>query len=225
MRYTVGEKTAFIGIDFKPNSPRFGRLYHPWEDELLEVKILLLTCEQHHRVPGQWDNEIKYDGFIFKDEEGRQWNNQYPQAVYGQISTDRDQMVSLADSDREVEIYEMTQLSTFLENVYRGIKKLPSVESKALQEFADTLIKKVKDELKMDVIVENTKLGDKIFKDRFDVSLVDFKETIKSLETTKDCPVDPMQVNLHDIGQELSHPDEGSCYDPDEHRPDPLRYM
>lgn len=87
MRYTVGNEYLFISIDFtdKIEERSFSRLFIPWMHNLKSINTLRLKCESHHKVAWEQGGEKKYDGFIFKDRCGVQYNNQYPNASYGQL--------------------------------------------------------------------------------------------------------------------------------------------
>lgn len=126
MRYNVGETTYFIYIDFEPSKPRFGNMYFPWEDKLNSLTVLPFVCKEHHRVAGDWDDEVKYDGYIFSDTEGNDWTNQYPRASYGQLSDDNNwRLWPTERSDiKDKPFLHYTDISIFLENVLRGIKEL-----------------------------------------------------------------------------------------------------
>jgi hypothetical protein len=92
LRYNVGQVVLFVLVDFEQTVPRFGCSYYPWEDTLKGIELLKLTCQEHHRVSGSWDDEKKYDGFIFTDGVNN-YNNQYPRASYGQLDTSNDYRV------------------------------------------------------------------------------------------------------------------------------------
>ena len=98
IRFDIGEKYVFLAEKFQAKDLRMSRRFHPWCDEFHRWEIAILECISQHDVPGEWDDEIKYDGFIFKDAEGHTWNNQYPRASYGQLSTDNDQRLWPADT-------------------------------------------------------------------------------------------------------------------------------
>jgi len=126
MRYQVGQKYLFIDVQFKPAQPRFGHMYCPWEDTLESVTIVELTCAEHHRVPGEWDDEVKYDGFIFTDAQGNKWDNQYPRAAYGQLDTSNDQRVLRYTTgfDGKPQQLNMTDFSSYMETLLRGVRDL-----------------------------------------------------------------------------------------------------
>ena len=166
MRYDVGETSVFIYIAYKIATPRFGRLYLPWEDELRSINILPLTCIEHHRVPGEWDDKIEHDGFVFQDEQGQRWANQYPRASYGQLDDSQDRMVhrylNKAEQDsvlnknggdgpsrQEIDILmrNYTDATTVLQTLLRGIEysDLEESQKQSLKDHQEDLIKRIHD--------------------------------------------------------------------------------
>lgn len=104
MRFQLQMIYFFIRIQFKSGSSRFGSLYLPWEDKLTSLRILSAKCIEHHRVPGEWDDVVQYDGFVFEETDdcvmpghpyvaGRLWHNQYPRASYGQLDDSNDRRI------------------------------------------------------------------------------------------------------------------------------------
>ena len=97
-RFKIGEKTLFIYIDYYPglttggygneiitNSLRF----NPVRDKLRTIKGVVLTCKEHHKVSSidGSDPTDSFDGFIFTDENGLTWFNQYPFAFSESITS------------------------------------------------------------------------------------------------------------------------------------------
>lgn len=175
MRYEKGQKVPFIEIDFTATSPRFKATYFPWMDTLNSITIKMMDCVEHHKVPGEWDDEPKYDGFIFKDQDETTWNNQYPRAAYGQIDDSQNWFVRRVDQDAR-KMYRMQDLKHYLEAAYTGVQSLKKeemqAEAQSLQAFIDTLIEKVKTELKLEVKVSNLKIGDDILESCCEVELI-----------------------------------------------------
>lgn len=126
MRFELNQQVLFINVDYEATSPRFGALYHPWEDKLNAVTIGSFTCVEHHKVPGEWDDEVKYDGYVFHDKDGKRWNNQYPRASYGQLDDSNNWRIwPTEESDRQPDkLYYMTTLDSYLENVLRGVRDM-----------------------------------------------------------------------------------------------------
>lgn len=96
MRYEINQKVWTIGLNLV--SKRTGEAVyplgftapHPEEYSIAQIFFNELTVTEHHKVPGEWDNEKKYDGFVLKDSQDRVWHNQYPLAIYGQLSDSHD---------------------------------------------------------------------------------------------------------------------------------------
>lgn len=154
MRYEVGQKYLFIDVKFTPAQLRMAYIYCPWEDTLESVTIKELTCAEHHRVPGEWDDEVKYDGYIFTDDEANRWNNQYPRAAYGQLDTSNDQRIHRHPVVKGIVGREdMTDFSSYMETLLRGVRDLKkrATEPKDrdtpewLNKAADSLTKFYKD--------------------------------------------------------------------------------
>jgi hypothetical protein len=124
MRYNVGEKTVFIDIDYVATTPRFGALYLPWEDTLKGIDLLMLTCAEHHKVTDGYSDQLDCDGFVFTDDNGVKWNNQYPSASYGQLDTSADYVVRCTVKEEGTKRKVATDLCAYLDNVYRGIRDM-----------------------------------------------------------------------------------------------------
>lgn len=98
MRYNVGQKVWTIGLDLvskktgETTYPFSFRAPHPEQYSIAQIFFNELTVTEHHKVPGEWDNEKKYDGFILIDGQNRVWHNQYPRAIYGQLSDSSDDL-------------------------------------------------------------------------------------------------------------------------------------
>lgn len=85
-RYSIGEEIygcvfiygerASIGQPFMMFS----------QDYPTDIKFIKLTVKEHHKVPGDYDEEVKYDGYILAADDGTIFTNQYPRASYGQVS-------------------------------------------------------------------------------------------------------------------------------------------
>lgn len=107
MRFEVGRNYVFMRVLFT-GRPRLMNRYIPWEDTLDSIQTINLTCKEHHKVPGEFSDERKFDGFIFEDAEGGIWYNQYPNAHYGQLD---DRMDYHAERHFEIkELFEVDDL-------------------------------------------------------------------------------------------------------------------
>jgi len=149
MRYTVGQVVLFLHIVFIPKELRMGGLYFPWADEFVGVKFKKLLCKEHHRVPGDWDDEIKYDGFIFSETvDGKEeiYHNQYPRASYGQLDDSGNWKIIDHTTD-DFHFYQDAEKA--LETILRGVKELKEREpewSKSLQEHFDQMVKLINEQ-------------------------------------------------------------------------------
>lgn len=99
--------------------------YMPWEDKLLSLELIKLNCIEHHKVPGDWDDVLQYDGFIFTGDKSVQpFYNQYPRASYGQISCAADNIFKkhiVEKPNSEKEILQYWGLKQYLEELLHGI--------------------------------------------------------------------------------------------------------
>lgn len=94
-RFVVGETYTFTRTLFEKGENRFGRLYLPWVDKLKSIEVVNLTCVSEHAVA--WDQDPKGEknnkGYLFTDDAGNKWANQYPTASYGQLDDSADRVV------------------------------------------------------------------------------------------------------------------------------------
>ena len=85
-RYSVGEEIyacVFVYNDrISTSQPYMMRSIETPTD----IKFIKLTVKEHHKVPGDYDEEVKYDGYILAADDGTIFTNQYPRASYGQVS-------------------------------------------------------------------------------------------------------------------------------------------
>ena len=86
-RYSIGEEIyacVFVYGDRITTSQPY--LIWSWSNETpTDIKFIKLTVKEHHRVPGEYDDEVKYDGYILATDDGKIFTNQYPRAGYGQL--------------------------------------------------------------------------------------------------------------------------------------------
>jgi len=154
MRFQIGQQILFINVKYhKKNnvSVSFGSLFDPRIHELEDIEVKILTVKEHHKVPSCYEpnGEKKYDGFIFtekvKDYKEQLWHNQYPTAVYGQLSDINDRTVRRYLDLTEQEIKDWYTALDFISVIKRAIdggKKYGielSIEDKKL--FEDYLSK------------------------------------------------------------------------------------
>lgn len=133
-RYTLGQHVLFLRVNFS-GPVRFGSVFLPWEDTLKSIETYRLICAEHHAVADQQDpnEEKKYDGFVFVQEDGTRWHNQYPKASYGQLDDRQDYRVrrdptcrkSTMTRDELLEQFgAFTDARAYLEDLYQGIHEL-----------------------------------------------------------------------------------------------------
>lgn len=150
LRYTPGQDYPFVHCKFRRSHvvsagavhkgmPVQLSLYRPWDTHhhLMNLEVVKMKCIEHHKVPSEIDplGEAKYDGFVFEasDNPKLRWHNQYPQASYGQTTTDADHYLQLDWSGAGMSVKEvvaieatdngMTELQDgchFLANIRRG---------------------------------------------------------------------------------------------------------
>jgi hypothetical protein len=145
MRYNIGQKVPFVAFYFTyqngGKSDIGHAFYHPLFDRDLTIEMKYLECIEHHKVPEAWDEtkKLECDGFIFVDEDGNRYLNQYPIASYGQINDEEDGIVQLS-SETELKLYK--DAKRVLSNIYRGIqdKQCSPELKKALEDHRDELI-------------------------------------------------------------------------------------
>jgi len=119
----------------------------------VRFRIVPVVVDKEHEVPIDWCDDRKATGYTGHAEQSLfepfTFNNQYPQATYGQTSTDCDRLwrlapkegVTLSDiggieklnNDRIPHHY--TQLSVFMDELYQLVK-----ESKELSDQAEFLL-------------------------------------------------------------------------------------
>ena len=85
-RYSIGEE-IYACVFVHNDRISTGQPYMEWSNETpTDIKFIKLTVKEHHKVPGEYDDEVKYDGYILAADDGKIFTNQYPRAGYGQIS-------------------------------------------------------------------------------------------------------------------------------------------
>lgn len=104
MRFTIGKTYTFSRVLFTQGERRYlGNVYMPWEGDVLKrIEAMNLTCIEHHKVTNGYSDKKDCDGFVFKDEYGRIWDNQYPTASYGQLDDTNDRVVFIRTDDKEI---------------------------------------------------------------------------------------------------------------------------
>ncbi len=180
-RYAVGDVVLFIHVDFVPARMRFGKRFFPWEDELRGITFRPMTCKEHHIVPGEWDEKPQYDGFIFHDAEGKQWNNQYPAAAYGQLDDSQNWVAHPQDMEAHPNFYSMEDAAKYLDAVHRGVTTLLKEDQPALASSLSDHLDEVRGK-----IVE---LGFEVFHEPITVKTVEGAvETVPSIKRFRVVP-------------------------------------
>ena len=101
MRFQIGQTLFAVQFEtshpHRENSTQLFSMPLRFNNEMpKKITIIKMEVAEHHRVPGEWDDEIKYDGFILTDiENSTKYTNQYPRAAYGQISDEGDRRFHL----------------------------------------------------------------------------------------------------------------------------------
>lgn len=92
-RFEVGQKHPFIFVRFQFSNGRSNnnglipRTYLPWEHKLLRIDIFELESMEEHQSPVEYSEDgATAPGYVLRDQNGKVWHNQYPQAHFGQIS-------------------------------------------------------------------------------------------------------------------------------------------
>lgn len=153
MRYEQNTVYPFIQLNFtykNGTSASVGRgsTFLPWLDTLNTMSIVDLTCVEHHKVPNCHDplGERVHDGFVLVDSENNRWNNQYPRASYGQLSTAADESVNSKIGDSFVY---MLDTSSYLESIHRGVVELKAAEkqsqAESLEQHLNAVVRLVED--------------------------------------------------------------------------------
>ena len=85
-RYSIGEE-IYACVFVYNDRISTGQPYMYWSNETpTDIEFIKLTVKEHHKVPGDYDDEVKYDGYILAADDGTIFTNQYPRASYGQLN-------------------------------------------------------------------------------------------------------------------------------------------
>jgi hypothetical protein len=95
-RYSVGQKYLFY--TYRYNDGSCSTLITQADPKETKLEIISLECMEEHEVPVEYSEDTT-KGYIFKDQEGRIYHNQYPVASYGQMDTSGDSQVEETDPD------------------------------------------------------------------------------------------------------------------------------
>jgi hypothetical protein len=120
-RFQVGQ--IVIGFTFIIRNRNGNELLtpsNPFGQERTGIKLVMLECVEYHKVPTLYDESNISDGYIFKDENGNIYHNQYPHAEYGQISTEQDWLF-LEINIKQMALYKY--FNNYIEHLLRYIYK------------------------------------------------------------------------------------------------------
>ncbi len=137
-RYQVGQKVivGFHEVGGQRAQAFVGNFYKPWEDKLVFLHLVELTCIEHHAVASVHDpeGEKKYDGYVFQDKNGHRWYNQYPHASYSQLGTDADAYFSLNTRDgyrgRTDSLHAFEDITETINRLNRGVYEFEKFRQK-----------------------------------------------------------------------------------------------
>lgn len=139
MRFEIGQQVLFINVKYhkKDNVPiSFSSLFDPRIHELEDIEVKVLTVKEHHKVPSCYEpnGNKEYDGFIFTEKvndcKEQLWHNQYPTAVYGQLSDDNDRKVRRHSDFNIQEIEELSEeeITKWMENWYTALDFISTIK-------------------------------------------------------------------------------------------------
>lgn len=152
MRFFVGEKIPVIRINLKETKTRlFQNYWNLYQEsleafregklaEFLDIDIRMLQVTEHHKVPIHWADreDLRADGFLLKDAEGKEWRNQYPTAGYGQLDDSNDWRFWLYDPNTPGRLAAMNSAALFIENQYEQLRRMEK-DKDSDQEFYNYL--------------------------------------------------------------------------------------
>lgn len=143
-RFTTDKTYHFISFIYSRGERFYSSplISAPDKDSGEEVEMLIkpLTCESEHDVEIDYSDD-KTKGYIFKDEDGNEYHNQYPRASYGQMSN-RGDYECLAIVDGELIHYAKA------ESVYSDIKRsLFKFPNRKIDDYLKSLISEIEKEV------------------------------------------------------------------------------
>lgn len=146
MRYEIDQKMFAVNFAF-PGNHTHGMYSVPLKYNDIQpesINFIELKVTEHHRVPGDYDDVIAYDGYLLKDDAGTVYANQYPRASYGQ-TTDAsnrrfNKLVETREQLKEGAAFEYNLLSDTLASIYDGIDILDQPENPRAFEKRNQLI-------------------------------------------------------------------------------------
>lgn len=146
MRYEIDQKLFVINFAYTGNYAH-GMYSVPLKYNDIQpesINFVELKVTEHHRVPGDYDSELNYDGYLLKDDKGNDYANQYPRASYGQISDTANRRfhrhIETLDQLEKGSPYEYNLLADTLSSIYEGIDLLDQPGNTYAIEKRDQLI-------------------------------------------------------------------------------------
>lgn len=206
MRYTQNQEVwaLFLEHPQRPDSLLWFCRYYPWLQEHPPViHLKKLTMAEHHKVPYAHDPEGEKvcDGFIFHDEDGVVWHNQYPYAEYGQTCDAADGSLTntalfseLAKTKREptnADFGDGYDLFRYVRELKRGLYQRNRLDAKLdaeqdkkqtqqLQQHLDDLIAKFREVSGKDTHFTQKVVEGTILEGWFDISVVEVADDATS---------------------------------------------
>ena len=168
LRYSIGEEIiACSFIDEKCSSISQPYMFFSFSEEIVGVRFIKLKVKEHVKVPGEFDDEKQYDGFILEGDDGKVYHNQYPYACYGQLDDKRNRVFTLEipkgkfkevfENSKEVP-YEYILLNEVYPPIWKAVnedlEKLPSSLKDKLLKLNDMFLKEFEEkfpDLKIEV--------------------------------------------------------------------------
>lgn len=132
----------------------------------LHIKFVKLTVTEHHRVRGDWDDKIAYDGYKLVDDSGQEYTNQYPRASYGQISDEADRVFVLKidesfPDDKPFDFYSATSRWWSFEQGLGSDKVDADFKSTKLRPLRDRFLKEFEEAFPGKTLSDEPVFGDR----------------------------------------------------------------
>ena len=127
-RFTINQVVPVIGFEIKFNNgnKNIGFSTPLIGDEVMGICIELLKCVSHHKVSSSCsgpNDDKTHDGFIFENNDGVVYHNQYPYAAYGQLNDSADSRFTRKIKPEVLSYWSLQKLDVFLGGLHRHIKK------------------------------------------------------------------------------------------------------
>lgn len=129
MRYEKGQRVWLVSF-IKSNinngqnvASCVWRMPHPDLHKINDILFKEIEIKEHHNVSDIYSTEKKYDGFIAKDENGVQFNNQYPNAEYGILNTDKDYVFNYEKGSVEIDDLDLSNGQSVLNKLEESLQE------------------------------------------------------------------------------------------------------